>query len=80
MTTDIRGLLDTKQVSELLDITPSTWKAYYSRARKAAAAGKATRFPMPKEYVGKVPLWRRQDVLTYAANRPRKGPAGGQAK
>jgi hypothetical protein len=67
---DTRGLLTTRQVLDLVEehtgraVAPGTFRAYVARGQAPAAA----------ERIGREPLWRRREILTWLSNRP--GTAG----
>ncbi|GAF43616.1 helix-turn-helix transcriptional regulator [Rhodococcus wratislaviensis] len=67
---EIPGLLTARQVLDLIEdktgrpLAPSTFRAYVARGQAPAAA----------ERIGREPLWRRRDILTWIRDRP--GTAG----
>ena len=51
--------------ADYLSIARNTWHRYYKRV------GVKNPVPQPEFYVGRTPVWRRTDVVEWAANRYR---------
>ncbi len=65
---DLDDLLDTSDVAELVGVKVPTIRTYLHRGD----------MPKPDRVIGRSPVWRRETIDAWLAERPGRGAGGGR--